>query len=179
MNFVDRSILFLYGLVTVFLLLIFLLTVLGWHLPIYYLKNVFFDVQFRTALFAFLLLLILLGLKVIALSLKAQRKRDRGISLEGELGQINVTFDTISALIKRVAGKIPGVKEVRPILEAYPQGLGVQVLVRVLPDLNIPEISKRLQEEIDSYIQESLGIKLLNIKIKVEDIAQEIRPRVE
>ncbi|GAV25661.1 hypothetical protein ciss_15940 [Carboxydothermus islandicus] len=179
MNFVDRSILFLYGFVTVILLFCFMLVVLGWHLPIIYIKNMLFDVQLRTALFAFLLVLFLLGLRVVVLSLKTQHKRDKGISLEGELGQINVTFDTITALIKRVAGKIPGVKEVRPVLQAYPEGLGVEVVVRVLPDLNIPETSKRLQEEINSYIQESLGIKLSRIKIKVEDIAQELRPRVE
>jgi len=179
MSFLDRSILFLYGLVTVVLLFIFMLTVLGWLSPLFYFKNMYFDVQFRTALFAFLLLLFLLGLRVIFLSFKATRKKDRGISLEGELGQINVTYDTITALIKRVSGKIPGVKEVRPVIEAHPEGLGVQVLVRVLPDLNIPETSKRLQEEISTYIQQSLGIKLTSIKVKVEDIAQEVRPRVE
>ena len=179
MNFFDRSILFLYSLIAAVLFFVLMLTVLGWSMPIFYFKTLYFDVGFRTALFAFLMLFFLLSLRLIIVSLKPPRKKDRGISLEGELGVINVTFDTIIALIKRVSAKIPGVKEVRPVIEAHQDGLGVEVLVRVLPDLNIPETSKRLQEEISTYIQQSLGIKLSRIKIKVEDIAQEIRPRVE
>ncbi|VFU13412.1 conserved hypothetical protein [anaerobic digester metagenome] len=56
--------------------------------------------------------------------------------------------------------------------------MGIQVRASVTPDVNVPEVSREIQNRIKERILEVTGITVNTVKISVENISLN-KPRVE
>ena len=50
----------------------------------------------------------------------------------------------------------------------------IYLRIKVLPDIVIPELTSKLQATVKDYVEEICGSGVAEIKILIEDIAQEI-----
>jgi len=120
-----------------------------------------------------LLILISFSFAQIILG-KFQREKTIAFSTSG--GQVTVSLSAVEDLIRRLAGVIPEIKELRPNVVANKKGIIADMRVVLRSEANIPELTSRLQDIAKSRIQEVLGLEeQIIIRIHVVKIAHDER----
>jgi uncharacterized alkaline shock family protein YloU len=101
-------------------------------------------------------------------------QRERTIAFTTSSGQVTISLSAVEDLIRRLAGIIPEVKELRPNVVANKKGIVVEMRVVLRSEANIPELTSRLQDITKSKIQEVLGVdEQIIIRIHVAKIAHD------
>jgi len=116
------------------------------------------------------LLLILISFSFAQLIL-GRFQREKTIAFTTSSGEVTIALSAVEDLIRRLAGIIPEIKELRPDVIATKKGIIVDLRVVLRSEANIPELTARLQEIARSKIQEVLGVEeQIIIKIHVTKI---------
>lgn len=116
------------------------------------------------------LLLILISFSFAQLIL-GRFQREKTIAFATSSGEVTIALSAIEDLIRRLAGIMPEIKELRPDVIATKKGIVVDLRVVLKSEANIPELTARLQDITRSKIQEVLGIEeQIIIKIHVTKI---------
>jgi uncharacterized alkaline shock family protein YloU len=99
-------------------------------------------------------------------------QRERTIAFSTSSGEVTIALSAVEDLIKRLAGIIPEIKELRPDVIATKKGIVVDIRVVLKSEANIPDLTARIQELVRSKIQEILGVEeQIIIKIHVVKIS--------
>jgi hypothetical protein len=104
------------------------------------------------------LLLILISFSFAQLIL-GRFQREKTIAFTTSSGEVTIALSAVEDLIKRVAGIIPEIRELRPDVIATKKGIIVDLKVVLKSEANIPDLTARLQEITRSKIQEILGLE--------------------
>ena len=113
------------------------------------------------------LLLILISFSFAQLIL-GRFQREKTIAFTTSSGEVTIALSAVEDLIRRLAGIIPEIKELRPDVIVTKKGIIVDLRVVLKSEANIPELTARLQEITRSKIQEVLGVEeQIIIKIHV------------
>lgn len=116
------------------------------------------------------LLLIVISFSFAQLIL-GRLQREKTIAFTTSSGEVTIALTAVEDLIKRLAGVIPEIKELRPDVIATKKGIVVDLRVVLKSEANIPDLTGRLQEITRSKIQEILGLEeQIIIKIHVVKI---------
>lgn len=116
------------------------------------------------------LLLILISFSFAQLIL-GRFQREKTIAFTTSSGEVTIALSAIEDLIRRLAGIMPEIKELRPDVIATKKGIVVDLRIVLRSEANIPELTARLQDITRSKIQEVLGIEeQIIIKIHVAKI---------
>ena len=86
-------------------------------------------------------------------------QREKTIAFTTSSGQVTISLSAVEDLIRRLAGVIPEVKELRPNVVANKKGIIVDMRIILRSEANIPELTSRLQDITKSKIQEILGLE--------------------
>src|SRR3989338_2548926 len=103
-------------------------------------------------------LLILISFSFAQLIL-GRFQREKTIAFTTSSGAVTIALSAVEDLIRRIAGFIPEIKELRPDVIATKKGILVSLRVILRSESNIPELTTRLQEITRSKIQEVLGLE--------------------
>jgi len=103
-------------------------------------------------------LLILISFSFAQLIL-GRFQREKTIAFTTSSGEVTIALSAVEDLIRRLAGVIPEIKELRPDVIATKKGIVVDVRVVLKSEANIPDLTARLQEITRSKIQEILGLE--------------------
>jgi len=116
------------------------------------------------------LLLIVISFSFAQLIL-GRFQREKTIAFTTSSGEVTIVLSAVEDLIKRLAGVIPEIKELRPDVIATKKGIIVDIRVVLKSEANIPDLTARLQEITRSKIQEILGLEeQIIIKIHIAKI---------
>ncbi len=88
----------------------------------------------------------------------------------GEFGEVSITLSALENMVLRVLQQVRGIRDSSRSVARTPQGLVVYLVVRVLPDQNLPELAGELQRQVKEYLEEITGIIVSEVKVKVENI---------
>lgn len=131
------------------------------------LTNIYQDTQLSmilTGAVGFIMLVSLFWANLIY----ARRKKERTIAFDNPSGPVSVSLSAMEDLVRRIVVRVPEVKEIRPSITAIKKGLDVEIQLILRTDVNIPEMTARLQELIRSKVQDVIGIDgKINIRIHV------------
>jgi len=134
---------------------------------LYYLQG---SLYARVIVFLSGILLILVSFSFAQLIL-GRFQREKTIAFSTSSGEVTIALSAVEDLIKRLAGIIPEIKELRPDVKATKKGIIVDIRVVLKSESSIPELTARLQEITRSKIQEVLGLEeQIIIKIHVAKI---------
>jgi uncharacterized alkaline shock family protein YloU len=98
-------------------------------------------------------------------------QRERTIAFSNTQGEVTIALSAVEDLIRRLTGIIPEIKELRPDVIVSKKGLLVDIKVILKSEVNIPDLTSRLQVITKNKIQEVLGIdEQINIRIHVAKI---------
>jgi hypothetical protein len=115
-------------------------------------------------------LLILISFSFAQLIL-GRLQREKTIAFTTSNGEVTISLSAVEDLVRRLAGVIPEIKELRPDVIATKKGILVDLRVILRSEANIPDLTARLQDMTRAKIQEVLGIEEeIIIKIHVAKI---------
>lgn len=116
------------------------------------------------------LLLVLISYSFAQLIL-GRFQREKTIAFATSSGEVTIALSAIEDLIRKLAGVIPEIKELRPDVIATKKGILVDLRVVLRSEANIPDLTSRLQDITRAKIQEVLGVEeQIIVKIHVAKI---------
>lgn len=178
MSYFDRVLVFFYSLLVTLLLIVTVPVIAGWWPePLKLLLSATQRTDTSIALWTSLALLIIIGFRLIYACIK-RAPIPKAVVHELKLGQVHITLPAIEGLVTKAVRNIDGIKEVKPQIIPTPTGIEIVLKIIVTPDINIPQISEQIQQNVKDYILEVTGITAQNVKVLVENISTN-RPRVE
>lgn len=96
---------------------------------------------------------------------------EKTIAFPTPSGEVTISLAAVEDLIRRLAGVIPEIKELRPDVVTTKRGIVVNLRVILKSEANIPELTSRLQDITKVKIQEVLGVEEeIIIKIHIAKI---------
>ena len=122
---------------------------------LYYLQS---SLSSRAIVGASGILLIIISFSFAQLIL-GHMQRQKTIAFTTSSGQVTIALSAVEDLIKRLAGVIPQIKELKPNVIASKKGIIVDLRVILRSEANIPELTANLQEITRTKIQEVLGLE--------------------
>ena len=131
------------------------------------------DIQMKTIVGLTGALFILLSL-IFARIISGARQKERTIAFDNPSGRVSISLIAMEDMVKRLILKEPEIKEGRPNIIATKKGLDIEARLVLKADVNIPEVTARLQDLIKDKIQEMIGIEeTVTVKIHVVKITSE------
>lgn len=98
---------------------------------------------------------------------------------ETAMGDVRISLGAVEKLVRRVARGVKGVREIRATVTQTPAGLVADLKGVISPEVSIPEVSTAIQEEVRSYVRRVVGVEVAEVRIQVENIANEARRRLD
>ena len=86
-------------------------------------------------------------------------QKERTIAFENPSGMVTVSLSAVEDLVKRLATQIPEIRDTRPEVLATKRGIEIDLRIVLRNEVNIPELTSRLQELIKNRLQEILGME--------------------
>lgn len=173
MTYLDRIVSFVLALLTAIIAGGALITAMGWNpLP---LVTSLMQHPWETAFTA--LVLLAAAIHLLISSLPAQP--ERAIVRETPLGQIRVSLRAIENAVFRSVRLVKGVHSADAKVEPTAEGVSVHVFVSVAPDHVIPDLAHTIQQSVDRYVQDTVGIPVTDVVVEVKAVSGESKARVE
>lgn len=124
-------------------------------------------------------LIILIALLIMYNSLKSSAPAEPGVVQELMLGRVVTTTAAIESVVRRAVRQVRGVREVRPDIIHTQEGLDISLSVVLTPDVRVLEVTPQIQESVKNQISDIIGVNVLEIKIRVDNIGYDAKARVE
>lgn len=123
-------------------------------------------------------LLIFINISIAQLSIGKLRKQ-KTIAFENPYGEVTLSLSAIEDYIIKLANKMPEVRDIKSNIHVAKSGIVIVAKVALYSEVNIPEVTEKIQSAIRLRLQEMLGIEeKVTIKINVTRIVQKDK-RVE
>lgn len=117
-------------------------------------------------------LLILINISIAQLSM-GRMKRHKTIAFDNPYGRVTVSLGAIEDYIKKLTNRMDEIKELKSAISAGKRGVEVSTRAVLYSDVNIPEITEKIQNAIRIKLQEMLGLEeSVTIKVDVIKIVQ-------
>jgi uncharacterized alkaline shock family protein YloU len=165
----DRGLLAVFSLAGSGMALIGVLVLTG-VLAVAQVENLFFRPEHKEVAAVVLGAFFLAGLWLFWASLR-RKKESQVVVDESTIGQIRVSLVALENLITKTVASVPGIREVRPRVGAENGGIGIRLKVIASPDLNVPEVSRQIQQLVQDRVREVTGLTVNRIKIEIENFA--------
>lgn len=180
MGIFNRALLTIFSLVLAILFgLIFLIALLPWTTPLTYLIKALANNDQRMVLAILAAVFFLIAIKFLFSSVTVDEAPKHAIVQENKLGQINISLQAIENLVRRMVGQVNGVREIRPQVKEFPEGVSIYIKAIVTPDIKIPQVSEEIQKIVREKVFEITGVTVIDVKILIDNITNDLKARVE
>jgi len=171
----DRIILTLYTFSLILLSFVIVAVALGWLAPLEFVQSSLQVSGGRWIIGLIGLTLLVVSLRLLYFAFRRTRATQVLIR-DTERGRVDVTLGAIENLVERVGYRLSGVREIRPGVSADDAG-GVQVrlVVKVSPDVSVPQLAEELQNNIKRYVRNVVGLPVASIDVHVRDFTTEFK----
>jgi uncharacterized alkaline shock family protein YloU len=121
---------------------------------------------------------IALGVILVSIMLEnliyGRRRMERTIAFDNVAGQVTVSLVALEDLIKSLTSQMPEVKDIKPFLTVGKKGIDAQVKLTLRSQVNIPELTARLQDLIRRKLEDSIGLEdKVSVRIHVAKMVLE------
>ncbi|MDO8580242.1 MAG: alkaline shock response membrane anchor protein AmaP [Candidatus Omnitrophota bacterium] len=86
-------------------------------------------------------------------------QRNKVIAFDNPAGRVAVSLLAMEEMVKREIRQMPEIKDVKVVIRASRKGLDVDIRLIIVADLNIPQLTSRVQGLVTRKIQEIIGIE--------------------
>jgi uncharacterized alkaline shock family protein YloU len=121
---------------------------------------------------------VILGAGLRLLGRIFPERAERVLVNETEFGEVRVAVQAVEQGVLRVLQQMLGVRsaDVRVVLTA--QGADVRLKLAVTGDLTVPDLSTRVQQSVEKYVRETIGVKVNSVSVEIAAVSADVR-RVE
>jgi len=139
--------------------------VIGFSLHLIQLEDILFILNTSYADINTRLIIGLTGLLLIFVSISfaqlilGKMQREKTIAFHNPAGQVSVALSAVEDLVRRIALQLTEVKDARSDIIVNKKGIQIDLRIIFRSEVNIPELTLRLQELIKGRVQELLGLE--------------------
>lgn len=90
--------------------------------------------------------------------------------MRNEYGEIIIYSHTIVGLVQNVVDKFSGINNIKTYVKLIEGLIQVEMNGEVLPEINIPEVTKDLQALVKTHIENATGAQVKEIKVKINSV---------
>lgn len=98
---------------------------------------------------------------------------------KSDIGEIDITLDALDSLVNNIALEQEGVVSIKNRLKSTEEGLVISLTARIFPSMSIPTITKGLQELVKSYIEDTTGVSVAEVKVLVDQVSKDKEKNVK
>jgi len=165
----DKIVLSIYAIsLSVLSFLIFLVS-LGWMVPLESFQYILTLPNGQIVIGVISGLLFIVSLRFVYMGV--QRAPIHAVVHDTEMGQVRISLVAVRNLVKRVASKVPGVKNVKAAVSLGESGLRVALELKVGVDANVPELADKIQKTVSSYVWDVAGVSVESVTVSVADVS--------
>lgn len=99
------------------------------------------------------------------------RPQEDYIMLPGDHGFIRISFETIRQLANRTGKSVRGVQDFDTRVRNGQAGVLLAVRVRVMPDIDIAQMSAEIQQAVKDYVEHTAGVTVERVTVNVVELA--------
>jgi len=165
-----KSIIALYNLLLIGLSAIIIALALGFTEPLQWINQVLGTVQNRILGGSVGIILALLGF-ILLIRLFSSKKDPEVVVHDSIAGKVVMTVPAIKQIVLKAVKQVEGVREIKPEVTYGKNGVVVSLNLMVNPDYKIPEMTAQIQEKVSTLLEEVGGLKVAEVRIKVDDFA--------
>ncbi|NLW25177.1 MAG: alkaline shock response membrane anchor protein AmaP [Clostridia bacterium] len=162
----ERIFTFLFGLILLLISLLAVLMTVSGTTILDYLENFLRGTNERLLLGIIGVIGILSGLFIIRKTFKVPEPTQTEVIVTS-LGQVKITISTLESMANKVARQITGVRETLTKVKSTPGGIAIFMQVSLTPEINIPEVTSQIQNELKEYFAKVAGIEVEEVRILV------------
>lgn len=97
------------------------------------------------------------------------------LATKNEYGEIIIYSNTIVGLVQNVVDKFNGMNNIKTNVNLSEGQVKIELIGDVLPEINIPEVTKELQSLVKTYVENATGAKVSEVKIKANNVSTPTR----
>jgi uncharacterized alkaline shock family protein YloU len=176
MNFFTRIVVLFYVTIVLFIgcvAVLFVLNAVDLTGILNLLTIVYFDPTMRLAAGGGAFVLLLINY-IFYRSFSINQSREKIIAFDNPAGRVSLALVALEDLIRRTISRLPEVKEGRVGIKASKKGLSVKIRLALCSEVNIPEVTSRVQELTKRKIQDIIGLdESVNVSVYVGKILLE------
>ena len=118
---------------------------------------------------------LLIFLAIYLIWQKAQTdKGNLSVVQKTSFGEIKISIESIKRLTLKVVKEMGNITETKPEVNILKSGgIDIDLHLSVKQDVNIPELSEKVQRKLKEYLLETSGIETKEIKINIDKIFYE------
>lgn len=155
-----------------------LFVALGWTTPLNYLNSAFSTENNRWIIGISSVIVFIGILNLIFVNLLSHPETQTRVDTN-EIGEISITLPAVETLVKKAAFQIRGVREVKPLIKCTPSGIAVLIRVVMQPGIVIPNVGQELQNSVKDYLEQTAGLRVVEVKVLITNVSQESKGRVD
>ena len=165
-----KSIMTLYNLLLIGLSAVIIALALGNTEPLQWIDQAFGTFQNRILSGSVGIILALAGF-ILLIHLFRSREENEVVVQESIAGKVIITVPAIKQIVLKAVKQVEGVREIKPEVTSGKNGVVVSLTLMVNPDYKIPEMTAVVQEKVANLLEEVGGLKVAEVRIKVDDFA--------
>ncbi|MCX7781020.1 MAG: alkaline shock response membrane anchor protein AmaP [Negativicutes bacterium] len=175
MGIIDRIILTIYTFLLSFLALGVILVALN-LIPLELIWTGLNQIKGRweAALVGFVFFLV--SVRLLLAGLRSRRSKET-IAHHTEMGNVHISLDAVKNLVEKTARHTRGVRGVKVSVAQEGQGLKVFIKAVVSPESNVPAVGNEMQQRVQEYIRNTVGIEAVDIHVLVENISNDFKTK--
>jgi len=123
-------------------------------------------------------LLLIISFKYLFLSMVPSKIQS--ILLKNtDMGMIRVSVNTLDSIAQKAVRSFAEVKDVKTSVIPAADGVRVRVVLFIMPEVNIPELTLTVQTKVKEQIENISGIAAKEIQVYVENVPTAQRGKIE
>lgn len=122
-------------------------------------------------------IIALRALQLISRSLRIEKRKESSIRSKTDLGDIEISMETLESLSLKAVSKIKGIHDVKANVRTAEEGLRIKLKCLVDGELVIPQLSLEMQKAVKGHVEQIAGIPVQQVIIRVSNIQKSHEPR--
>lgn len=136
------------------------------------LNFIFTEEPTKTVLLVIAIISVILSIKTILFEGQSKDSSKDAIQINGADGVLEIMPTTIEHIALISLSSYASISDINAKMRTKPEGIVIDVHFTVLPDTNITELVEKIQKTIKDKIEQQTSAKVLEVNIKVKDIAK-------
>lgn len=173
MKYLDKLINFIFSLVILVLSIIVIMVSAGFieytEVDNYIRGNIFSE-ENNTTTCIVAIVTVLAALKTTIFLSKTNVKKKSAIMVDTNNGKIQIAQETIENTARSAIKDYEEVRDAQVRMIKEKKGVNIYMVLLVLPNTNIIELSSKVQDDVKEAIEDTTGVKVNNVDIKIKNI---------
>jgi uncharacterized alkaline shock family protein YloU len=119
---------------------------------------------------------LMVSVRLLLAGLRSRRRKET-IVHHNELGDVHISLDAVENLVAKAARQVRGVRGIKVSACQYGPGLKLYVKAVISPESHVPTVTAQIQDKVNTYIKNTVGVELAEMRILVENISSEFKAK--